>query len=176
MNPNRGFNSNYQSGKLKDGRYVYYPADGKPVYLTPGDDVSADIILLLDGMDHDTALTDRNEKRHRDTNTELEKKEVSDRNHDSHRDVIENIPDPNGDVFSLLFPDSPTTSPLLSMLKTAMKKLTPNQIDFIYDRFGLQMTTLEIAERDHVSHQAINNRQNKIFKRLKKLIEEQEAT
>ena len=63
---------------------------------------------------------------------------------------------------------------MIEALKAAMERLTPQQIDFIYERYGLQMSEVEIARRDGVSKQAIDNRRTKLFKRIRKLMEEYE--
>ena len=66
MKKHRFLNSNTQSRRLTDGRYAYYPAEGEPIYITPGVDASEEIFILLDQLDHEADLSDRYADRHRD--------------------------------------------------------------------------------------------------------------
>jgi hypothetical protein len=54
-----------------------------------------------------------------------------------------------------------------------MEKLTPQQIDLIYDLFGSQRQLTEIAAEEVKSVTAIYNRKSKIIARLRKLFAEQ---
>jgi len=56
----------------------------------------------------------------------------------------------------------------LRTLKQAMKDLTPDQIDLIQKVFFEGMSKLDYAEMHGTTKQAINNRLNKIYARLKK--------
>ncbi len=174
MKKHHFLNSNTQSQRLTDGRYVYYPAEGEPIYITPGMDVSEEIIILLDQLDHEADLSERYADRHRDALIDCIKRKVEDCNDSTDSDPIEGIADPCADIFSTLYPEENPTSRMIKALVAAMEKLTPQQIDFIYDRFGLQMSEVEIARRDGVTKQAIDNRRSKLFKRIRKLMEEYE--
>ena len=174
MKTSHSRNGNLQSKKLTDGRYVYYPAEGQPIYITPGIDAPEEIIIMLDEMDHDESLSERYEDRHRDYETENIWRKVADANDSADDDPIETLPDPKADVFTILFPEEVQTSELRSALIQAVEKLTPQQIDFIYDRFGLCMSEVDIAERDGVTKQAVFNRQKKLFNRIRKLLGEHE--
>ena len=159
-----------QSKRLPDGRYAYYPACGEPVYITPGVDVSEDIIIMLQEMDHKAALTERHEMEHKDTLTAKIGLKVADPNDSADEDPIAQIPDPAADICSLLFGEEDQPNELCCALEEALTKLTPHQIDFIYDRFGLRLTEAEIAARDGVTKQAVCNRQKKLFARIRKLL------
>ncbi|MDD3882563.1 MAG: sigma factor-like helix-turn-helix DNA-binding protein, partial [Eubacteriales bacterium] len=64
-------------------------------------------------------------------------------------------------------------NPLVEQLLTLMEKLTPQQIDLIYDLFGSGRQLTEIANEEGVSTTAIHNRKSKIIARLRKLFAEQ---
>jgi DNA-directed RNA polymerase specialized sigma24 family protein len=64
-------------------------------------------------------------------------------------------------------------NPLVEQLLTLMEKLTPQQIDLIYDLFGSQRQLTEIAKEEGKSVTAIHNRKSKIIARLRKLFAEQ---
>ena len=82
------------------------------------------------------------------------------------------IPDGTGDIFRQLFPENKPESKTLDVLAECILQLTAQQQDCIRDRFGMQLTIQEIADRGGVTIRAINNRLNKIYKRLKKLMAE----
>ena len=159
-----------QSKRLPDGRYAYYPACGEPVYITPGVDVSEDVIIMLQEMDREAELTERYEMEHRDDLALRKAMEAADPNESADEDPIAKIPDPAADICSLLFGEENQPVELRCALEEALTKLTPQQIDYIYDRFGLGLTEIEIAARDGVTKQAVNNRQKKLFNRIRKLI------
>ena len=85
---------------------------------------------------------------------------------------MEQIPDGTSDIFRQLFPEDKPESKTLDVLAECILQLTDQQQDCIRERFGMQLTIQEIADRDGVTIQAINNRLNKIYKRLKKLMAE----
>ena len=172
MKLNRSRSASLQSQRLADGRYVYYPAQGEPIYITPGRDVSEEIIIMLSQMDHDEELAARYDERHRDYGVSNIQAKVADTNDSTDEDPIDTLPDPRGDILSILFPDEEPTSAMVEILAQVMTELTPQQVDFIYDRFGLQMTETDIAARDGVTKQAVFNRQKKLFSRIRKLFGE----
>lgn len=165
---------NTQSKRLADGRYAYFPVDGEPVYLVPGVDVSEDVIIMLQEMDDDVARQNRTEDDHRFNLDHQRMREVDNANSQS-TDPVEEIPDGTSDIFRLLFPEDRTENEALGVLAECILQLTPQQQDCIRDRFGMQLTIQEIADRNGVTIQAINNRLNKIYRRLKKLMAEHEA-
>ncbi len=167
--------SNTQSRRLSDGRYVYYPANGTPVYLIPGVDVSEEIIIMLHDMDCEAARRDRVEEDHRydmGRRRPLEKDNLS--THST--DPVEALPDTTADIFCQLFPEEEPANNALRVLEKCIPLLTPRQQDYIRERFGMRMTIEEIGNRYGVTPQAINNRQNKIYRRLKKLMAERGIT
>ena len=85
---------------------------------------------------------------------------------------MQQVPDGTSDIFRQLFPADKPESKTLDVLAECILQLTAQQQDCIRDRFGMQLTIQEIADRDGVTIQAINNRLNKIYKRLKKLMAE----
>ena len=163
--------NNDQSKRLTDGRYAYFPADGAPIILVPGVDVSEDVIIMLQEMDDEVARRDRVEEDHR-FNLEHSRAKQVDNSNSQATEPMEELPDTASDIFAQLFPDAAVEDEAIRILEECMEMLTPQQQDYIRERFGMQLGVYEIADRDGVSHQAINNRQNKIFKRLKKLMAE----
>ena len=75
----------------------------------------------------------------------------------------------------ILFPDRAEDSLLLQKLEKAMEKLTEGQQDLIYELYGFCKNMADIAREQDVTLTAIQNRRNKIFRRLKKLIDEEEG-
>ena len=169
------FYSNTQSRRLSDGRYVYYPANGTPVYLIPGVDVSEEIIIMLHDMDCEAARRDRVEDDHR-CDLVCRQTMVKDNPSTHQTDPIEALTDTTGDIFGQLFPEEEPANGALRVLEECIPELTPRQQEYIRERFGMRLTIEEIGTRYGVTPQAINNRQNKIFRRLKKLMAERGIT
>lgn len=166
---NHIFNS--QSKRLADGRYAYFPVEGEPVFLVPGVDVSEEVIIMLQEMDNESARKDRTEDDHR-FNLDHQKMQEVDNANSQPTDPMEQIPDGTSDIFRQMYPEDKPESKNLDVLAECILQLTAQQQDCIRDRFGMQLTIQEIADRDGVTIQAINNRLNKIYKRLKKLMAE----
>lgn len=161
------------NGMLPDGRYIYVPAHGQPIFLTPGQDgVTEEDILILSGLDHEQAKRLDYERKKRDFACEAAKEEVSDSNTDAHIDPIENMADPKADIFSLLFPEKEQEDPRLALLHDFIDRLQPQQIDLLYSLYGELKQMTEIAEQEGVTKYAIYNRQQKILTRLKKMFAE----
>ena len=162
---------NVQSGRLPDGRYIYHPAKGSPIIITPGEDASEEIIIMLNQLDHDEALDDRYDAQHRSFYSETGKAIAKDGGKDMKADPIESHPDPAGDIFQQLFPDRMPTSIRKQKLADYLPRLTDKQREFILDHFGLLMTLEDIARRDGVTHQAVSDRKRTILNRLKQFFE-----
>ena len=162
---------NTQSKRLADGRYAYFPVEGEPVFLVPGVDVSEEVIIMLQEMDNEAARKDRTEDDHR-FNLDHQKMQEVDNAYSQPTDPMEQVPDGTSDIFRQLFPADKPESKTLDVLAECILQLTAQQQDCIRDRFGMQLTIQEIADRDGVTIQAINNRLNKIYRRLKRLMAE----
>ena len=163
--------AHHRSGLLSDGRYVYHTATGEPIYIMPGE-VSQDVILMLTDMDHNEALGERYTEENRSYWAEHVKQKAADDNDSTDNDPFDCLPDPAADVFEAAFGDEEEPSGLAAAFEQVRIYLTPQQIDFIYDHFGLRLTLEEIARRDGVTPQAIQNRKKKIIARIRKLMTE----
>ncbi len=88
---------------------------------------------------------------------------------------MDRISDPKQDIWKLLFPEENAEDlQAVTEVRCAMEKLTPAQINLIFDLYGLQKTIIDIANAENVTEAAIRNRRNKIIQRLKKLLVDQE--
>ena len=166
----------------KNGDYVYYKWDSDlnaevPVNLSEGDfspvdgkPVTKEWIILLDSIDHDEDLGDRYENENRDYS--IGNKDTAAEEEDGIRtSAIENIPDPAGDPFNILFPDDDahTEDPRMDKLREFMETLTPEQIDLIYDYYGARKQQTQIAEEENaregtnISRQTVNARLRRIL-------------
>ena len=158
------------NGLLPDGRYTYVPLEGKPIFLTPGEDgVTEEDILILSGMDYEESKQRDYERKKRDYAIEYKKAREADNADDSKTDPIENLPDDRSDVFSLLFPEEEYCDPRLLLLHQFIDKLQPQQIDLLYSLYGELRQMTEIARQQGVTKYAIYNREKKILCRLKKM-------
>lgn len=168
------------SKKNQSITYTYWSWDEEskrtlPITITAGQDgVTEEHIIMLSDFDHAAGLGDRYEKENRDYETENKKSKLEADPENSIGDPIENLETSATDPAHILFEgktDEP--NPLVGQLLTLMEKLTPEQIDLIYDLFGSQRQLTEIAKEEGTSVTAIYNRKSKIIARLRKLFTEQ---
>ncbi len=158
------------NGLLPDGRYIYVPVEGKPIFLTPGEDgVTEEDILILSTMDYEDSKKRDYDRKKRDYTIEYKKCRESSETSDINTDPIDNLPDPHGDVFSLLFPEEQEQDPRLILLHQFIDQLQPQQIDLLYSLYGELQQMTEIARREGITKYAIYNREQKILKRIKKM-------
>lgn len=59
----------------------------------------------------------------------------------------------------------------IASVRNAMEKLSADQLDLIFDLYGLQRVILDLGREKGVTEAAIRNRRNKILKRMKKLLD-----
>ena len=146
-----------------------------PITITAGQDsVTEEHIIMLNDFDHAADLGDRYEQENRDYATENQKLKNERDPENSTGDPIENLETSTTDPAHFLFDEkADEPNPLVEQLLTLMEKLTPQQIDLIYDLFGSQRQLTEIAKEEGVSVTAIHNRKSKIIARLRKLFAEQ---
>jgi len=160
--------------------YTYWRCDEEskrtlPITITAGQDgVTEEHIIMLSDFDHAADLGDRYEKENRDYETENKKSKFETDPENSTGDPIENLETSATDPAHILFKEKvDVPNPLVEQLLTLMEKLTPQQIDLIYDLFGSGRQLTEIANEEGVSTTAIHNRKSKIIARLRKLFAEQ---
>lgn len=144
-----------------------------PITITAGQDgVTEEHIILLNDFDHAAGLGDRYEEENRDYETENQKLKNEREPENSIGDPIENLSTRRTDPAFFLEEAVGEPNPLVEQLLMLMEKLTPQQIDLIYDLFGSQRQLTEIAKEDGTSVTAIHNRKSKIIARLRKLFAE----
>ena len=159
--------------------YTYWHSDGKskkklPITITAGQDgVTEEHIIMLNDLDHEADLCDRYEQENRDYETENKKLKHFRNPEEGIEDPIEALITHKTDPYFLIDHAEDKPNPLIEQLLELMQKLTPKQVDFIYDHYGSLRQLTEIAAEDNVSPPAISNRKNKIINRLKKLFAEQ---
>ena len=167
------------SKKNQSITYTYWRWDEEskknlPITITAGQDsVTEEYIIMLNDFDHAADLGDRYEQENRDYETENQKLKNKRDPENSTGDPIENLETSTTDPAYFLFDEkTDEPNPLVEQLLTLMEKLTPQQIDLIYDLFGSQRQLTEIAKEEGVSVTAIHNRKSKIIARLRKLFVE----
>jgi DNA-directed RNA polymerase specialized sigma24 family protein len=159
--------------------YTYWRWDEEskknlPITIIAGQDsVTEEHIIMLNELDHAADLGDRYEQENRDYETENQKLKNEREPENSIGDPIENLSTLKTDPAFFLEQKSDEPNPLVEQLLTLMEKLTPQQIDLIYDLFGSQRQLTEIANEEGKSVTAIHNRKSKIIARLRKLFAEQ---
>lgn len=165
--------------KKQPTTYTYWHWDEEvkrtlPITITTGQDgITEEHIIMLNEFDHAADLGDRYEQENRDYSTENKKSKRESDPDDCIGDPIENLGTRKTDPAFLLEENSDEPNPLVGQLLTLMEKLTPQQIDLIYDLFGSGRQLTEIAKEEGTSVTAIHNRKSKIIARLKKLFAEQ---
>jgi hypothetical protein len=159
--------------------YTYWSWDEEskknlPIAIIAGQDsVTEEHIIMLNELDHAADLGDRYEQENRDYGTENKKSKLESDPDDCIGDPIENLGTRKTDPAFFLDEKVDEPNPLVEQLLTLMEKLTPQQIDLIYDLFGSQRKLTEIAKEEGKSVTAIHNRKSKIIARLRKLFAEQ---
>ena len=145
------YNDDRDSYIDKNGNYVYtqWVKVGKSyerrvVDIIPLTEENRDIIILLDGSDHDMDLQDRYAAENADYGMENRKQRQADgsqtdgdddQTFDS--DPMESIADPQADVMKTLFPDDTQGNPLVMQVEEFIEThLKPAQQDMIYGHLG----------------------------------------
>ena len=145
------YNDDRDSYIDKNGNYVYtqWVKVGKSyerrvVDIIPLTEENRDIIILLDGSDHDMDLQDRYAAENADYGMENRKQRQADgsqtdgdddQTFDS--DPMESISDPRADVMKTLFPDDTPGNPLVTQAEDFIEtQLKPAQQDMVYGHLG----------------------------------------
>lgn len=168
-----------KSKKKQSITYTYWRWDEEskktlPITITGGQDsVTEEHIVMLNELDHAADLGDRYEQENRDYGTENKKSKCESDPDDCIGDPIENLGTRKTDPAFFLDQKADEPNPLVEQLLILMEKLTPQQINLIYDLFGSQRQLTEIAKEEGKSVTAIHNRKSKIIARLRKLFAEQ---
>ena len=153
--------------------YTYTSVDGSICTICVGENgVTEEDIMLLRQCDHAEELQNRYEEENLDYNY-LNKIHTYEKQSDAGEHPIERIPDAHADIWNLLFPEPDTRDKKIASVRKAMECLTDDQVDLIFDLYGLQRVILDLGREKGVSEAAIRNRRNKILKRMKTLLEDE---
>ena len=173
------FNDARDSYIDKDGNYVYTQwvkvgknYERRVVDIIPLTAENRDIIILLDGSDHDMDLGDEYEERHRDYGTGNRRQAQADPDSDSdfHDDPIDQVADPNADVFGTLYPEEEQQDPLVGKAEQFIhEKLQPQQVDMVYGHLG-EGKFLEEMRREEESRSGKEIRKQSYHGRWDKII------
>ena len=157
--------------------YTYRFADGSQYTIRAGENgVTEKDITLLHESDHQASIGDRYEDQQRDWKFQRAQTIFEQQGTLLGDSPMDRISDPKQDIWKLLFPEENAEDlQAVTEVRCAMEKLTPAQIDLIFDLYGLQKAIIDIANAENVTEAAIRNRRNKIIQRLKKLLVDQEA-
>jgi len=167
-----------------DGKYYCYEMldmDTKRIKterIEVGKDLSVELTLILDELDHAVDLNDRYENEARDKTfySNLKNYEANPYDGDA-QNPWEDIGDNSGNPEEILFAKSKPENKKTALVRRAVEeKLTDNQKDLYYDHFGISKQLVEIAREEGEqtgkipSNQAMNNRKNKILEKISKFL------
>ena len=152
--------------------YTYESADGSRNTICAGEEgVTEELIQFLRESDSQMALQERNQRMHTSYafQNAMERYALSP---DAERlNPLEQIPDPSADIMRMLFPEEGEDPWLAEKVREAMEQLTEQQRELIDALYYSRRKVTEIALEQHVTREAIQNRRNKIFRRIRKLME-----
>nr|WP_307989860.1 hypothetical protein [uncultured Niameybacter sp.] len=158
-------------------KYTYYRWDAEtqketPITVTVGEDgVTAEHIIFLKEFDHQEQLQERYVKENLDYATENKKGKFYRGDENVVEDPIDGLATNKTNPDFFLYEDE-VVDPQVEQLLQLMEKLTPAQIDLIYDHYGARRYFSDIAKEAGCKPQAIDGKKNRIIKRLKKLFAE----
>ncbi len=155
--------------------YTYYPAEGKPVTISLGDEgVTEELIIFLHSQDNAAHLQNRYQEENTDYSF-LHKAARYDLDPEHAENPFDLIEDENSDIWNTLFSEEAEFSDRLQRLHEILPLLTDAQRDLIYRLYGEKKTPAEIAREDGVSKAAIYERQKKLMNRVRKLLKSDET-
>lgn len=158
-------------------KYTYYRWDTEakkevPITIRVGEGgVTAEHIILLKEFDHKEQLQERYVKENLDYATENKKEKFYRGDENVAEDPIDGLGTNKTNPDFFLYEDE-VVDPQIEQLLQLMEKLTPAQIDLIYDHYGARRYFSDIAKEAGCKPQAIDGKKNRIIKRLKKLFAE----
>ena len=164
-----------KKAKEQTNTYIYKSVDGTTITIRAGENgVTEEMIRVLKESDNEMNLQERYQEEnenyfYRNAVEHFEKVPNEDEDH-----PLDRIADSRADIMEILFPDHAEDSVLMKKLEKAMEQLTEGQQDLIFELYGFCKSMADIAREQDVTLTAIQNRRNKIFRRLKKLIDEEE--
>ena len=173
----------------KKERYVYWKKSedkelpDTPIYISLGQEyenedgtkgfIDKEILILLDGIDHEEDTEQDEYERHRDkvVDDKLARRERSDSTGEDVQNPWDTIADPKDDPFSILYEEEAPIDEKVQKVLEFMEKLTDAQRDLIYDHLGAWKYLEDIRREEEartgkaITQQAMSNRWNKIIAR-----------
>jgi hypothetical protein len=154
--------------------YIYYPAEGKPIVITPGmvgEDgkaVTESLITMLHDWDDDDVDAERHEEYHCLVHYDGYHDGDGD-DADDHNPYFEDETyNPLQQILTSIANEERSLQ--IEKLKVALSQLTDKQKDTVVKKFYRGMTNVDIAAEEGVTEAAIRNRLTKIYTALKKKI------
>jgi len=164
--------------KAKDATntYTYKSVDGTIITIRAGENgVTEEMIRIMLESDNEMHLQERYQEENESYSYRYAVQHFENIPNEDEDHPLERIADSQADIMSILFPDHAEDSVLLKKLEKAMEQLTEEQQNLIYELYGFCKNMAEIAREQNVTLSAIQNRRNKIFRRLKKVIDEEKG-
>ena len=151
--------------------YTYYHYNSvtnqqEPIVIHAGEDgVTEEHIIMLQDMDHREELDTRYYHENLDPQFEGFKVKVDNAIFQASTpwDYIE-------DETATFSDEDVADTPRIEQLKEVMKDLSEDQVNLIYELYGLNRGFTEIARQEGVSETAIRNRNKNIINRLRRLL------
>ncbi len=159
----------YKTSKKKRTNYIYYPAEGPKIVITPGEDgVSATDIELLHTMDDEEV----DKQRRYDYRITASLDGYHDGEGEGADDRNQYLSDYNYNPERVYLEKEKKAEHLatLERLTKAMEHLTEKQKELFKKKYVDQRTNTDIANEEGVSEAAIRNRLKKMHKKLKKYL------
>lgn len=145
--------------------YIYYPATGRAIKLTP-DEIDEEWIATLHAEDDAVCDSDYKERRHTAFHYGVTPGS-GDEGLDESKMACLADPAPDPLEYILENFDAQEHQGTLVKLRAAIQKLQPQQVDLIYQSFYAKRTNVDIAAEQGVTEAAIRNRLKKIYARLR---------
>ncbi len=135
--------------------------------------IDREILILVDGIDHDEDVREETEERNRDVvfADKAARHERSGNTGEDAQNPWDAIADPQGDPFSILYGENAPMDEKVQKVLEFMDKLTDAQRDLIYDHLGAWKYLEDIRREEEaltgkeITQQAMSNRWNKIIAR-----------
>lgn len=175
-NPTR---TSYLSADGKYYCYVYWNEETKrnvTLKLEVGKDLSEELTIILDELDHEMDLNDRYQNELRDPLFEAKVNSYNaDPDNEDAVDPWDTIADKSGSPEDALFTEPETENPQVAQVRRVIdEECTESQQDFIFSHFGMgkQLEEMRQAEAEETGKlptaQAMTNRKNKVIDKVAK--------
>ncbi len=179
-NRKSGYNPDRSHYLTADGKYyVYWHYDSstkqmKPMQFEVGKDITVELTVVLDDMDHDMDLNDRYENELKDPL--FERKVDAYKDDPDGEEAInpwDTISDKGNSPEDIIFAEPVPENPQIKEVhRIVEEEFTENQQDLFYSHFGMDIQLEELRKEEakqtgkQVSKQAFTNRKNKIIDKV----------